>query len=124
MRDGLALWQGSPLPDLAGLPGEQLADRFTMLREQARELHGSLLTELGRHAEAISELSALLSDAPLRESAAVLLIRSLYADGRPAEALDTHRAMVARLADQGLDATPTLRELEAAILRHSTTSSA
>lgn len=114
----LAAWQGAPLPDLAGLPAERLADRYALLYERARELHGTTLLALGRAAEAADVVTRLLDDSPLRESAAAVLVRALYADGRPANALEAHRTMLRRLADAGLDPTPELRALETAVLRH------
>lgn len=114
----LAAWQGAPLPEFAGLPAERLADRYALLHERARELRGRALLDLGRAAEAADVLARLLDDAPLRESTAALLVRALYADGRAADALEAQRTMLARLAEAGLDATPELRDLETAVLRH------
>ena len=74
--------------------------------------------ELGRHAQLVGELEALVAEHPYQERAAALLMLALYRSGRQAEALDVYRAVRTRLdVELGLQPGQELRELEAAILR-------
>ena len=116
----LALWRGPPLGDLA-------YERFAQ-KEIARleELHLAALEErldadlaLGRHADLIGELEALVAEHPLRERLRGQLMQALYRSGRQAEALEAyqnaHRAMTEEL---GIEPSRELQELQQAILRH------
>ena len=73
---------------------------------------------LGRHAELVSELEALVQAQPLRERPRAQLMLALYRSGRQADALAAYRAARETLVEElGIDPGPELRELEAAILR-------
>src|SRR5262249_52512149 len=73
---------------------------------------------LGRHAELIGELEALVAQNPTHERLLGQLMLALYRSGRQADALDAYRAGRRRLDDQlGLEPSPETRELENAILR-------
>lgn len=48
--------------------------------------------ELGRHDEAVADLSAMVAGEPLRERPRELLMLAFYKSGRQAEALETFRA--------------------------------
>ncbi|MBH1937157.1 winged helix-turn-helix domain-containing protein [Streptomyces sp. AV19] len=95
----LELFRGEPL---AGLPGPaaelerlRLTERRTALVQ--RKLEWQL--RLGRHAEAIAELSALAAAQPLNEPVAAMLMRALYRNGRQADALAVFHRVRRRLAD-------------------------
>ena len=119
LRAGLALWRGPPLSDFASEPFAQ--------GEIARleELHLAALEErieadlaLGRHAELISELEALIREHPLRERLRAQLMLALYRSGRQAEALAAYQRARKVLAEElGLEPGRRLQELEGAILR-------
>ena len=74
---------------------------------------------LGRHAELVGELQALVAEHPLREPLRAQLMLALYRGGRQADALAAYRDARRVLADElGLDPSPELRALERDILRH------
>ncbi|MFI1094576.1 BTAD domain-containing putative transcriptional regulator [Streptomyces sp. NPDC020917] len=113
----LDLWHGEPL---AGLPGPYAE----MQRSRLAEWHLGLLEtrleldlDLGAHAEAVSELTALSAEHPLRERLRALLMLALYRSGRQAEALgvyaDTRRLLAEEL---GIDPSTELSDLHQRIL--------
>lgn len=118
-RRALALWRGAPLADivLEG-PERHTLGRLSELRltTQIERLDAEL--QLGRHAQLVGELEALVAEHPYQERAASLLMLALYRSGRQAEALEVYRTVRRRLSDElGLQPGQELRELEAAILR-------
>ena len=73
---------------------------------------------LGRHAEVIGELEALVQQHPFRERLRGQLMLSFYRAGRQADALAAYRAARRALVDGlGIEPSLALRELEAAVLR-------
>ncbi|GAA0448713.1 BTAD domain-containing putative transcriptional regulator [Streptomyces sp. NPDC046215] len=95
----LDLFRGEPL---AGLPGPlaelerlRLTERRVVIAQ--RKLDWQL--RLGRHCEAVAELSALTGAQPLNEPAAAMLMRALYLSGRQADALTVFDRTRRRLAD-------------------------
>jgi Bacterial transcriptional activator domain len=73
---------------------------------------------LGRHADLVAELDALVAEHPLRERLRAQLILALYRCGRQADALAAYQAAWRTLVEElGLEPSPPLRELEQAILR-------
>ena len=116
----LELWRGPALADFVyerWAEGE--ARRLDELRLVAVEerIDGDLA--VGRHADLVPELQALVADEPLRETLRRHLIVALYRCGRQAEALDAYHAARRMLdEDLGLQPGPELRELELAVLRH------
>jgi hypothetical protein len=73
---------------------------------------------LGRHAELVPELEALVIGHPLHEGLVAALMRALYGAGRQADALDLYRrTRQAFDTELGIEPSPFLRELERAILR-------
>jgi DNA-binding SARP family transcriptional activator len=119
LREALALWRGPALADFAYEPFAQTEiarleeHRATVLEER---IDADLA--LGRHAELVSELEALVQAQPLRERPRAQLMLALYRSGRQADALSAYRAARAALVDElGIEPGPELKELEAAILR-------
>jgi YVTN family beta-propeller protein len=118
LRDALALWRGTPL---AGVVEPEWAEseirRLQELRIAALEERIESDLQLGRHAELISELEALVARHPLRERLRAELMLALYRCDRQGDALqvytDTRRVLAEEL---GIDPSPSLRRLEQAIL--------
>jgi DNA-binding SARP family transcriptional activator len=117
LRGALALWRGRPLADVddevAGVARARLEDE----RVAALERRIDLDLQLGRHAEVVPELEALVRDEPLRERRRARLMLALYRSGRQADALEVFREG-RRLFDSelGLEPGPDLKRLERAIL--------
>ena len=120
LRQALALWRGPALADVAD-------ERFAQ-PEIARleDLRLACLTDridadlaCGRHEEVAGELEALVRQHPLRERLRGQQMLALYRAGRQADALEAYRAAYEALVDGlGIEPSPELRALEAAILRH------
>ncbi|MGC0339957.1 BTAD domain-containing putative transcriptional regulator [Streptomyces sp. SLBN-8D4] len=114
----LGLWDGEVL---AGVPGPYAEAQRVRLEEWRLQLLESRLDmdlEQGCHAEAVSELTALTAEHPLRERLRELLMLALYRSGRQAEALAVYADTRRLLADElGVDPRPGLRELQQRILR-------
>ncbi|MFE5626386.1 BTAD domain-containing putative transcriptional regulator [Streptomyces virginiae] len=113
----LDLWEGEPL---AGVPGPHAETERTRLAEwrlQLLETRLDLDLEVGQHAEAVSELTALTAAHPLRERLRELLMLALYRSGRQAEALAVYADTRRLLADElGVDPRPELAALQQRIL--------
>jgi DNA-binding SARP family transcriptional activator/tetratricopeptide (TPR) repeat protein len=119
LREALALWRGDPLVDVAyeGFAQAEIA-RLEEARLAATEDLIDADLRLGRHAEVVAQLPALVAEHPLRERLVGQLMLALYRTGRQADALEAYRAARERLTDElGIDPSPELRALETAILR-------
>ena len=119
LREALALWRGPALADFVYEPFAQTQiARLEELRTVVVEERIDADLALGRHAELVSELEALVQAEPLRERPRAQLMLALYRSGRQADALAAYRAARETLVEElGIDPGPELRELEAAILR-------
>ena len=118
LREALALWRGPPLADFEyeAFARNEIG-RLEELRLVALEQRLEADLAVGRHAEAVAELEALVRDHPLRESLRGLLILALYRAGRQADALAVMQDARASLRDElGLDPSQALQQLEKAIL--------
>jgi DNA-binding SARP family transcriptional activator len=119
LRDALAQWRGPPLEEFGyeAFAQNEIARlgelRLTLLEERI----GAEL-ETGEPGELIGELEGLVGEHPLRERFREQLMLALYRSGRQAEALETfqqgRRVLVEEL---GIDPSPRLQQLHAAILR-------
>jgi DNA-binding SARP family transcriptional activator len=118
LRNALSLWRGPVLIDFAYEPFAQAEiARLEELRLAAEEERIDAALDLGRHAELIGELEALIAAHPLRERPRAQLMLGLYRSGRQADALEAYQdARRIMTEDLGIEPTPMLRELEAAIL--------
>jgi DNA-binding SARP family transcriptional activator len=120
LEEALALWRGPALADFAD-EGWARADavRLEELRLTAMEARFDVLLDTGRHTSAVPELDQAVEAHPLRERFCAQLILALYRSGRQAEALRAFERTRAHLADElGLDPTPELSRLAAAVLDH------
>jgi len=119
LRDALGLWHGPPLADLADVPVARAEiGRLEEIRLAALERRIEADLALGRHAELIAELEALVQEHPYRERLRAALMRALYGAGRQADALRVYRETRDALVDElGIEPSPALQELERAILR-------
>ncbi|WP_424890284.1 BTAD domain-containing putative transcriptional regulator [Streptomyces sp. XH2] len=114
----LGLWQGEPLATLPGPYMEEQRTRLAEWRLQLVEARCELMLELGRHAEAVTELTALTAAHPLRERLRELLMLALYRSGRQSEALAVYADTRRLLADElGVNPRPELSELQQRILQ-------
>ncbi|TDO67628.1 putative ATPase [Kribbella sp. VKM Ac-2571] len=113
------LWRGDALTDLRDLPFAAVeADRLAELRLAAAEDQAEAAVSCGHARDLITDLEQLAVTHPLRERVHELLIRSLYADGRQAEALAAYERIRTNLADElGADPGTRLRDLHIAVLR-------
>ena len=92
LHDALGLWRGPPLADLAFEPFAQAEiGRLEELRLAAVEERIEADLALGRHAELIGELEALVAENPLPRALRGQLMLALYRSGRQAEALEAYR---------------------------------
>jgi DNA-binding SARP family transcriptional activator len=120
LTEALGLWRGAALADLAyeGFAQAEITRLEEMrlgLVEQRIDAH----LALGRHAELVGELEALVARHPLRERLRFQLMLALYRSARQAEALDAYRAARRELAEElGLEPSEQLRQLERSILQH------
>ena len=116
----LGLWRGALLADLVDEPFvEAEAARLGELRWVAVERWAEAELALGRHAELVGELEALIRERPFQEGLWAQLIVALYRAGRQADALATYQRLRTLLVEErGLEPSPPLRQLEAAVLRH------
>ncbi|WP_406093807.1 BTAD domain-containing putative transcriptional regulator [Streptomyces sp. NBC_01013] len=118
LNEALGLWEGEALASVPGPYAEYQRSRLEEWRLQLTETRLDLDLEVGCHAEAVSELTALTAAHPLRERLRELLMVALYRSGRQAEALavyaDTRRLLSEEL---GVDPRPELSALQQRILQ-------
>ncbi|MER5441902.1 BTAD domain-containing putative transcriptional regulator [Streptomyces sp. NPDC002790] len=118
MNEALDLWDGEPLAHVPGPHAETERARLEEWRLQLLEARLDMDLEQGCHAEAVSALTALTADHPLRERLRELLMLALYRSGRQAEALAVYADTRRLLADElGVDPRPGLSELQQRILQ-------
>ena len=117
----LRLWRGPPLAEVCFKDFAQAEIRqLEELRLVARETRVEAELQLGRHAQLIGELEAMLASQPTRERVASQLMLALYRSGRQAEALEVYqRTRIHLAAALGLQPGPALRALQLQILHQS-----
>jgi DNA-binding SARP family transcriptional activator len=102
--EAFALWRGQPFAGVPGPFAESERLRLTELRTTAAEERADLILAQGQPAAAVPELTALVTEHPLRERAHGLLMIALYRCGRQAEALRVYHSAREQLAeDLGID---------------------
>jgi Bacterial transcriptional activator domain len=119
LREALGLWRG---PALADLERESFAQaeirRLEELRLVALERRIDADLAVGRAAELVGELEALIRKHPYRETLHAQLMQALYGAGRQAEALEVYRQTRRLLVEElGIEPGPAIQQLEQAILR-------
>ena len=119
LREGLALFRGAPLEDLAYSPfARDEVSRLEDLRILALEQRIDADLALGRHSELVGELEALTAKSPLRERFWGQLMLALYRSDRQGEALGAFDRARQVLAEQlGVDPGQSLRQLQEDILK-------
>jgi DNA-binding SARP family transcriptional activator len=119
LREALALWRGPPLADVSRQPFATVeAARLAEERTAAREALLDAELERGKGPQLVAELERLVAEHPLRERFRAQLMLALYRSGRQAEALEAYGAARATLVEElGLDPSPELAALHAAVLR-------
>jgi DNA-binding SARP family transcriptional activator len=120
LRQALSLWQGPALADFRYEPFAQAEiARLEELRLACLEERIEADLALGSAGALIAQLRRLVSDHPVRERLRGQLMLALYRSGRQTEALEVYREFRSVLQEElGLETSPLLRDLEAAILRH------
>jgi predicted ATPase/DNA-binding SARP family transcriptional activator len=119
LAPAMRLWRGAPFGDLQD-PPPAVREYAAYLERLHREALGTWIDvrlRLGRHRELVPELAGLVVQQPYDEALHGQLILALYRCGRQAEALETARALEARLReDLGIDGSRELRDLYRDIL--------
>jgi DNA-binding SARP family transcriptional activator/class 3 adenylate cyclase len=120
LHEALRLWRGAPLANLTYEPSLQAEiARLDELRFTAVEKRIQADLELGRHANVIGELEAMIAAHPMRERPREQLMLAYYRSGRQTDALALYQGTWRLLVDElGIDPSPALRQLESQILRH------
>ena len=118
LREALALWRGPALVDFSDATFARTeAARFDELRSAATEDRIEAELALGRHADVVAELEALVAQNPLRERLRGQLMLALYRSGRQADALRVYQETREVLVEElGLEPGPALQRLEKAVL--------
>ncbi|MFI6320332.1 BTAD domain-containing putative transcriptional regulator [Nonomuraea sp. NPDC050556] len=118
LRQALALWRGPALDDVESVELRRAhAVPLEELRLTAQEERIALDLRLGRGAELVGELRALVGAYPLRERAWARLVEALDAGGRRSEALGAYREARRILVDElGLEPGQELQEAHQRVL--------
>jgi predicted ATPase/DNA-binding SARP family transcriptional activator len=120
LRSALELWRGPAFVDAAGHEfARAAAVRYDQTRGACVDDRVEADLALGRAAELVAELEALVAAEPLRERRRGQLMRALYAAGRQADALGVYGETRRVLSEQlGVDPSPELGRIHLAVLRH------
>ena len=122
LREALAMWRGHPYVDIdahGALDGE--IGRLIELRAAAHAARIDADLALGRDADLIGEIEALLAEHPYSERFRAQHMLALYRAGRQQESLRSYRQMRGILLEEmGVEPTPELQALELRILEQDT----
>ncbi|MEU0399792.1 BTAD domain-containing putative transcriptional regulator [Streptomyces sp. NPDC006197] len=126
LREALDLWRGPAFAGFAEEPfARAAADRLEEERLVVRETLAEARLEYGEQDVLAGELAELVALHPLRERLRAVQLRALYRAGRQSEALAGYEELRTLLADElGLDPSPELAALHAAMLRQDASLSA
>ena len=100
LREALQLWRGAALAEFSEPFARVEASRLEELQLACLEDRIEADIALGRHADVVAELEALVARHPLRERLRGQLMLSLYRSGRQAEALAAYREFRATIDEQ------------------------
>lgn len=118
LEEAFGLWRGPAYAGISDTVVESEARRLAERYVTAREAFVAARLALGEAQAVLGDLEAMTFEHPLREHPIALRMRALATIDRVPEALAVYRTFRTRLADEsGLDPSPSLRELEQAILR-------
>jgi hypothetical protein len=120
LTEALASWRGPALADFEGAAwARPEATRLESLRLDATERLIDARLALGEHRAVVPELESLVTTHPLRERFSAQLMLALYRSDRQADALRLYTRLREHLRDElGIDPSPEVAELEAAMLAH------
>jgi DNA-binding SARP family transcriptional activator len=120
LEQALELWRGPALAEFESEPiGRDAGARLEDARLSAIEDRIEADLALGRHARVVPELEELIARHQFSERLRGQLMLALYRSGRQAEALELYRRTRETLIGElGIEPSPSLQELERAILRH------
>ena len=119
LSEAQTLWRGDPLQEFGeGGPLGAARLRLRELGRGARQLQAEARLQLGERDGLVPELEALAAVQPLDEALLATLLRALAAEGRRAEALARFEEFRVGLREHlGIDPSPELQQLHAALLR-------
>jgi DNA-binding SARP family transcriptional activator/predicted ATPase len=118
LDEALALWRGPALAEFAEPFAAPEARRLEELQLSLLEERIEAGLAMGRHAELIGDIEALIARQPLRERPRGQLMLALYRCDRQAEALAAYQEARRVLSHElGIEPSPGLRELERRILQ-------
>ncbi|WP_328460949.1 winged helix-turn-helix domain-containing protein [Actinoplanes sp. NBC_00393] len=119
LAEALDLWQGPAYAEFADTEIARLeAIRLEEARLHTAEAWHRALLAAGQPDRALPELEAFVAAHPLREQARDTLMRTLYALGRHADALECYRQYADRLADElGLEPSAAIQATRLHVLR-------
>ncbi|WFE26979.1 BTAD domain-containing putative transcriptional regulator [Solwaraspora sp. WMMD791] len=100
LRQGLALWRGSPLTGAAGAFVDAAAATLDAERLDAQELLADAELAQGRYAAAVDLLTPLAAAHPLREGLVGALMLALAGHGQQAQALALYERTRSRLCEE------------------------
>ncbi|MFF3836572.1 BTAD domain-containing putative transcriptional regulator [Streptomyces sp. NPDC001930] len=126
LGEALGLWRGPAFAGFAEEPfARAAADRLEEERLVVREALAEARLDSGEHDVLAGELAELVALHPSRERLRAVQLRALYRAGRQSEALAGYEELRTLLADElGLDPSPELTALHAAMLRQDASLSA
>jgi DNA-binding SARP family transcriptional activator len=117
LGEALGLWRGGRLAEIGTERLRAESARWEEARLGVMEARVEALLACGRHPELLGELELLCQRHPLRERLWAHRITALYRCGRQAEALAVYQQLRITLGEElGIDPSPPLRRLEAAVL--------
>ncbi|MEU8242548.1 alpha/beta fold hydrolase [Actinoplanes missouriensis] len=119
LEEALGLWRGPAYAEVADTDIARIeAIRLAEARLHATEQWHRALLETGQAARSLPRLEAFVAEHPLRETARDLLMRTLAALGRQADALEGYRFYTRMLAEElGLEPSTAIRATQLSILR-------
>ncbi|MET8180845.1 tetratricopeptide repeat protein [Streptomyces sp. NPDC005336] len=117
LREAEGLWRGEPFGEFTGAWAETLRGRLHEDLRAVREERIRLELRLGRHADLIGELRALVDEDPLAQGAVAELMLALYRCGRHSQSLALYHTTRRALDEEvGLAPSPELQRLHQRVL--------